>query len=268
MDGKYYGKPIVVDTTTGPSREAVASVAQALGSTDGVKAAAVALDAADGVMDGKYYGKPIVVEKVVENRGQTQAMSAAAALDAADGVMDGKYYGNPIVAVGHFADNRKVVRESKVIESPARSAAVSAAAALDAADGVMDGKYYGKQIVVEDRSESAPKKYVLGGARAHMTELERQPEGWRSELSKVSTESTVPKKQEDGWKHTYRVLEDTRSPQRLSVTRAAKPIVLEDGVNYEMPIKEEPFSEAEDGTMSEYVKRRLAAIRGPESVTA
>ena len=58
------------------------------------------------------------------------------------------------------------------------------------------------------RSER-PSKYVMSGARAYLTELESREEGWRDQLSEISKVSKVkvgvPKTQEDGWEHTYRV---------------------------------------------------------------
>uniref|UniRef100_A0A7S1IX18 Uncharacterized protein n=1 Tax=Eutreptiella gymnastica TaxID=73025 RepID=A0A7S1IX18_9EUGL len=122
----------------------------------GQSSAALALDAADGVIDGQYFGAPIVEHRpshmvdprqasVVHSgyaRGVESRSAAAYALDAADGVIDGKFYGSQIVEGPPRP--REVVYASGRGYPSSRSAA---AVALDAADGVIDGRYYGSPIV-------------------------------------------------------------------------------------------------------------------------
>jgi hypothetical protein len=117
IDGRYFGAQVV---NGGVGTVGVGHVgfggfggfaAQSAVVARGGAGAALALDAADGVIDGKYFG-----HQVVQGRpgfgapafgapafgaapfGAAQfGGSNAARLDAADGVIDGKYFGRPIV---------------------------------------------------------------------------------------------------------------------------------------------------------------------------
>jgi hypothetical protein len=80
--------------------------------------------------------------------------SAALALDAADGVIDGRHFGRPIVqqpAFGGFsAPIQTFGAPIQTFGAPIQTfgaPVTSAAFAADAADGVIDGKYFGRPIV-------------------------------------------------------------------------------------------------------------------------
>ena len=111
-------------------------------------AAALALDAADGVINGKYYGRPIICEsaaqgttvgdtvkayqafsrdntepfvEIVDDSERKPVSAAAQALDAADGVMDGKFHGVPIVDSVDDAGTRQRYRPGTTTYYPSSS---------------------------------------------------------------------------------------------------------------------------------------------------